>query len=98
MSIGNHDSRATSPEEEEFLLPGPLTIGGEQVLAEVERGVSEGRLPFRTDDVRLLHCTVQTIANLGQLLNVAAASDLGTLEALRERLQRTPGEQLRRDL
>jgi hypothetical protein len=83
---------------EDFLLPGPLTVDGESVLGEIERGVVEGRLPFDADDVHLLACAVQTIADYGQLLSAAAAGDRDALAALRRRLEGPPGAQLSRDL
>lgn len=81
------------------LLPiNALTVSGERALAGLERGVLERRLDVQSGDLRLLCCAVETIADLGRLLTVAAAGDLDTLDALRDRFKLPPGVQLRKDL
>jgi hypothetical protein len=78
--------------------PGPLSVSGEWIYSELERAVEAGDAPLAADDLRLLASAAQTLAAFGQLLVAAAAGDLATLDILRDRLKREPGENLWRDL
>ena len=84
----------------DFLAYGPLTIDGERILAEIDGGAVDTldtRSGIDPDDVRLLNCAVQSIADYRAQLTAAAAGQLDTLDTLRKRLSEPPGVQLWRN-